>query len=163
MKIYKDLCELIVETKGKPTAQQLLDIGYTMEHFILMVSMNVRSDRLVQKANDYLGQLELMDVMPTEEWIKKGFDRIGFKDYLIKKIPGHMDHDALSHFLLYIDKIVDYGLSWEHVSKDQLAGWFAEMVPELEIGEAAMFIADSSLTDEMKYTKRETYRELVEM
>ena len=163
MKNYKDLCEPIVETKGNPSAQQMLNAGFTMENLIRMSGPNIKKEMLVKKARDYLAQIEIMDFTLTEEWIKKGFDRIGFKDYLIKKIPGHMDHDALGYFLLYVDKIINYGINWMHVSKDQFAWWLADMIPELEVGEAAMFIADSSLTEEMKYIKRETYRELVKM
>lgn len=161
MKTYKDLCELLVETKGNPTAQQMLNAGFTMEQFIRMVGSNVKPDALVTKAKDYIGQIEIMDFTLTEEWIRKGFDRIGFKDYLINKIPGHMDRDALSYFLMYVDKVVDYGFKYERVSKDQFAYWLSDILPDLEVGEAAMFIADSSLTNELQYVKRETYRELV--
>jgi hypothetical protein len=162
MKTYKDLCELIVETKGNPSDQQMLNAGFTMENLIWIAGQNVNKEKLVTKANDYLSQIEIMYFILTDEWIKQGFDRIGLKDYLINQIPGHMDRDARSYFLMYVDKIVDYGLKYEHVSKDQFAYWLSDMIPDLEVGEAAMFIADSSLTNELQYVKRETYRELVE-
>lgn len=51
---FEKLCKRIVDTNGNPSTQDVLDCGYSMEHFIKMSQSNVKSDRLVKNAREAL-------------------------------------------------------------------------------------------------------------
>ena len=62
MASFKKLCEIIVSTNGNPTVKQILDCGYTMEHFIRLCQNNVNYEILVQKAKESLDKMSNMEV-----------------------------------------------------------------------------------------------------
>lgn len=51
---FKKLCELIVAKNGNISSQDVLDCGYTMEHFIRMAQPNVNTEKLVKNASKML-------------------------------------------------------------------------------------------------------------
>lgn len=57
MASFKKLCEIIVSTNGNPTVRQVLECGYTMEHFIRLCQHNVNTQILVQKAQESLNKM----------------------------------------------------------------------------------------------------------
>lgn len=46
-----------------------------------------------------------------------------------------------------LSNIIDYGIGHENVSKDQLANWITDIVPEVSFEEVALFCADEILTN----------------
>ena len=46
-----------------------------------------------------------------------------------------------------VSNIIEYAQKREHVSKDQLAEFVADLLPEVEFEEAARFCSDEILTD----------------
>lgn len=57
MASFKKLCEIIVSTNGNPTVKEVLDCGYTMEHFIRLCQNNISTEALVQKAQESLNKM----------------------------------------------------------------------------------------------------------
>ena len=51
---FKKLCEIIIDSNGNPSVQDVLDCGYSMEHFIRLSQHNVNSEKLVQRAKENL-------------------------------------------------------------------------------------------------------------
>ena len=49
---FKRLCELIVSTNGNPTVKELLECGYTIEHFIKLCQNNIDTATLIRKAQE---------------------------------------------------------------------------------------------------------------
>ena len=56
---FKKLCEVLVETNGNPTVKQVLDCGYTMEHFIRLCDIYLDTAKLVEKAKASLQKMEV--------------------------------------------------------------------------------------------------------
>lgn len=48
------LCEIIIDTKGNPTAHDVLSCGYEMDHFFRMSISNITPERLVKNARQAL-------------------------------------------------------------------------------------------------------------
>ena len=44
---FERLCKLIIDTDGDPSVDDVLDCGYTMEHFLRMAQPDVSNERLV--------------------------------------------------------------------------------------------------------------------
>ena len=51
---FERLCKRIIDTGGNTSVQDVLDCGYSMEHFIRMSQPNVKADRLVKNARQAL-------------------------------------------------------------------------------------------------------------
>lgn len=56
---FKRFCEILVATNGNPTVKQVLDCGYTIEHFIRLCDINTNTKALVEKAKESLGKMEV--------------------------------------------------------------------------------------------------------
>ena len=54
---FRRLCEIIVATNGNPTVKEVLECGYTMEHFIRLCQHNISTDILVKKAQESLNKM----------------------------------------------------------------------------------------------------------
>ena len=57
MPSFKKLCEVIVSTNGNPTVKEVLDCGYTIEHFIRLCQANINTATLVRKAQESLNKM----------------------------------------------------------------------------------------------------------
>lgn len=51
---FEMLCKRIIDTNGNPSTQDVINCGYTMEHFIRMAQPNVKAERLVKNAREAL-------------------------------------------------------------------------------------------------------------
>lgn len=51
---FESLCKKIIDTNGNPAVQDVLDCGYSMEHFIRMSQPNVKAEKLVKNARQAL-------------------------------------------------------------------------------------------------------------
>ena len=51
---FEKLCKLIIDTGGDPSVNDVLDCGYTMEHFIRIAQPDVSSEKLVSNAREAL-------------------------------------------------------------------------------------------------------------
>ena len=47
---FEALCKRIIDCNGNPSAQDVIDCGYSMENFIKLSQPNVNADRLVKNA-----------------------------------------------------------------------------------------------------------------
>lgn len=56
---FKKFCEVLVETNGNPTVKQVLDCGYTMEHFIRLCDIYIDTAKLAEKAKASLQKMEV--------------------------------------------------------------------------------------------------------
>lgn len=56
---FKRFCEILVETNGNPSVQQVIECGYTIEHFIRLCDHNINTEVLVQKAKESLAKMEV--------------------------------------------------------------------------------------------------------
>lgn len=48
------LCEKIIDSKGNPTVNDVLECGYSMEHFIKMSQPDIKADKLLKNARQAL-------------------------------------------------------------------------------------------------------------
>ena len=51
---FEALCKKIIDSDGNPSTQDVLDCGYSMEHFIRLAQPNVKPERLVRNAREAL-------------------------------------------------------------------------------------------------------------
>ena len=51
---FEALCKRIIDTDGKPSEQDVLDCGYSKEHFIKLSQPNVKAEKLVKNARENL-------------------------------------------------------------------------------------------------------------
>ena len=84
--------------------------------------------------------------------MQNGFDRDGFMSYLKSVDEGYND----TAFRI-VQSIIDYGLKHERISRDQFVYWLYDMIPGLELGAIAQFVANGSLTIKMQDEKRQWY------
>lgn len=56
MASLKKLCEILIETDGNPSVQQVLECGCTMEHFIRFCQIG--RETLVSRAKEALKRME---------------------------------------------------------------------------------------------------------
>lgn len=71
----------------------------------------------------------------------KGFNEKAFTEWLEEK------YDLNSYAVEMVTNIIEYAHKWEHVSKDQLAYFISDLLPEVEFEEVAQFCEDCMLTD----------------
>ena len=57
MPSFKKLCEVIVSTNGNPTVKEVLDCGYTIDHFIRLCRNDTSRETLVQRAQESLNKM----------------------------------------------------------------------------------------------------------
>lgn len=48
------LCKTIIDSQGNPTVNDVLECGYSMEHFIKMSQPNIKADKLLKNARQAL-------------------------------------------------------------------------------------------------------------
>ena len=48
------LCEKIIDSQGNPTVNDVLECGYSMEHFIKMSQSDIKADKLLKNARQAL-------------------------------------------------------------------------------------------------------------
>lgn len=51
---FEMLCKRIIDTNGNPSTQDVLNCGYSMEHFIRMSQPNVKAEKLMKNAREAL-------------------------------------------------------------------------------------------------------------
>lgn len=51
---FESLCKKIIDTNGNISVQDVLNCGYSMEHFIKLSQPHVRAEKLVKNARDNL-------------------------------------------------------------------------------------------------------------
>lgn len=51
---FERLCKMIIDTNGNPCVDDVLNCGYTMEHFIKMSQPHVNNEKLVNNAREAL-------------------------------------------------------------------------------------------------------------
>lgn len=83
-----------------------------------------------------------------------GFDE---DDFLWYMSHNYSKHDPYGDDLT--ENLVEYALEHEHVSKDQLCYFLADILPEIEFAEVAQFCDDSILTEWGKSEKRRGLKE----
>lgn len=48
------LCKTIIDSQGNPTVNDVLNCGYSMEHFIKMSQPDIKADKLLKNARQAL-------------------------------------------------------------------------------------------------------------
>ena len=51
---FEKLCKLIIDADGDPSVDDVLNCGYTMEHFIRISQPDMSNERLVNNAREAL-------------------------------------------------------------------------------------------------------------
>lgn len=51
---FTRMCKRIIDTNGNPSVQDVLDCGFSMEHFIKMSQPTIKADKLVKNARQAL-------------------------------------------------------------------------------------------------------------
>lgn len=51
---FERLCKLIIDSNGDPSVDDVLDCGYTMEHFLRIAQPNISDEKLVSNAREAL-------------------------------------------------------------------------------------------------------------
>ena len=82
------------------------------------------------------------------------FDRIGFMAYLETEFSGYSGFDGGTARDL-VGNLIDMAVDHFNCSKDQLVYFLADIIPEIEFGEIAMFTPDHMLSDAGKMLKQE--------
>lgn len=49
---FEKLCKVIIDSRGNPNVSDVLDAGYSMEHFIKL--SNTKAEKLVKRARENL-------------------------------------------------------------------------------------------------------------
>lgn len=76
--------------------------------------------------------------------MKNGFNKEGFMNWLKEEFPGVID----THWNYnLVENIIDYALENKNTSKDQLAFFISDMLPEVEYTEVAKFCDKDILSD----------------
>lgn len=86
---------------------------------------------------------------------ENGFEDVGFMGYLEKSFNG-FDNTFLRGL---VENLIEYGLMYERVSKDQFCYWLSDLLPEVSFGEVAAFMDDDSLTANGKWEKQEAIKD----
>ena len=73
----------------------------------------------------------------------RGFNKDAFMDWLKAEFPGCVVNNWNYDF---VEKIIDYALDHESISKDQFCYFVSDMLPEVEFLEVARFCEDGKLT-----------------
>lgn len=75
--------------------------------------------------------------------MENGFNKEGFMNWLKEEFPGvidtHWNYDL-------VENIIDYALENKNTSKDQLAFFISDMLPEVEYTEIAKFCDEDMLS-----------------
>lgn len=71
----------------------------------------------------------------------KGFNENAFIEWIEDRF------DLNPYSVQMVTNIIEYAQEWEHVSKNQLAEFIANLLPEVEFPDVARFCEDSILTD----------------
>lgn len=79
--------------------------------------------------------------------MKNGFCNEAFMAYLGYQFPDVFSGAGSSFAREMVENLVDYAHKHERVSKDQFCEFLCELIPEVEMGEIAVFMDDSSLTE----------------
>ena len=58
MEKFRRLCEMIVEKKGNPSCKDIVECGYTIEHFIRLAQTRISTEKLLQEAKQRLKNME---------------------------------------------------------------------------------------------------------
>ena len=83
-----------------------------------------------------------------------GFDKEDFLWYVARNYIKH----ACGYADDMVENLVNYAIKNEHVSKDQLCYFLADMLPEIEFAEVAQFAEDDILTEWGKQQKADGLR-----
>jgi hypothetical protein len=91
--------------------------------------------------------------------MRNGFDEKGFLEYLEREFPTVFTNSFAREL---VENVIDYGIKYERVSKDQICYFLQDMLPEISFGEIAMFVEDGSLTEFGKREKKKRWRRKVD-
>ena len=58
---FEMLCKKIIGSNGNPSVQDVLDCGFSMEHFVKMSQQNVKAEKLVKNAREALRKRNIQD------------------------------------------------------------------------------------------------------
>ena len=58
---FEMLCKKIIDSNGNPSVQDVLDCGFSMEHFVKMSQQNVKAEKLVKNAREALRKRNIQD------------------------------------------------------------------------------------------------------
>lgn len=83
----------------------------------------------------------------------KGFNDVLFMAYLQNQYPTVFSGEGSSFTREWAENIIAYAHRYEQVSKDQFCYFISDMMPEIEMGEVAMFMDDDCLTSSGKAMK----------
>lgn len=75
----------------------------------------------------------------------KGFDQDAFYEWVCEEF--HLNKATDTYAFKIMDSIIAFGHKWEHVSKDQFAGYIAQMLPNVDFLDVARFCEDGELTN----------------
>ena len=93
-----------------------------------------------------------MDIKKEALTFKDGFDKQNFMWYMQEAFSMAVFGRNL------LESIVEYAIKNEHVSKDQLAYFLSDIIPEVEFCETAAFCEDTILTSNGLYEKEKFWR-----
>ena len=79
--------------------------------------------------------------------MKNGFDESQFILYMEEQFPTVFGGEAGRYVRSLLENLIDYAHKHEHVSKDQFCDFLSDLLPEVEMGEVAMFMEDCCLTE----------------
>lgn len=78
-----------------------------------------------------------------EKKMNECFNKYAFMSWLKEEFPGvidtHWNHDLVTN-------VIDYALKHKNISKDQLAYFISDLLPEIEFLEVAKFCSNECLT-----------------
>ena len=78
--------------------------------------------------------------------MKKGFCEEAFMAYLEYQFPDVFSGVSGAFTRELVENLIEYAHKHEQISKDQFCDFLAGLLPELEMGELAVFMEDDCLT-----------------
>ncbi len=75
--------------------------------------------------------------------MKRGFNGEGFLAYLRYRFPDAFANRFTQEM---VENLIEYAHQHRHISKDQFCEFLSDFLPEVEMGEVAVFMDDDYLT-----------------
>lgn len=79
--------------------------------------------------------------------MEKGFNDVLFMRYMENQFPTAFAGDGSWYARSLVENLICYAHKHEQISKDQFCEFLSNLLPEIEMGEVAMFMDDCCLTE----------------
>lgn len=84
---------------------------------------------------------------------ENNFDREAFIKHIVKKSESDGNERLYIFAVRFLERVIDYGIEHKNVSKNQLAYFLHEIIPDVEFAEIVAYCANDILTNNARHEK----------